>query len=172
MFKPVYAPSGVLITAVSALANVFAVNSILYAHISAILGEAGTDHTYLLLSDGVNAEVVRVDQLNDGLINVTRAQNSTVAAAFGAGTSVTAIVPTVAIQAMIDDAITAAALPSGLTFVINDPHTVDQVGDEVTINIEKLPLTSPDGTVNIASLGDGYTLDIERGAFGCCPEDE
>lgn len=168
MFKPVYAPSGVLITAVSALANIFAISSNLYAHLSAVLGEAGSDYTYLLVTDGVNAEVVKVTQLNAGLATVVRDASSE---AFGAGTSVTAIIPAEAISDMIDSAIADASLPASLTFAINDPHTVEEVAGVVTINVEKMPLTSPNSTIDISVVGDGYGIDVERGAFGCCPDE-
>lgn len=172
MFKPVYAPSGSLLYAASAPANVITLSASLYSNLVAVLGEDGTDHTYALLADGVSSEVVAITQLSEEEAVVSRGQDGTTPVAFGAGTTVTPIIPSAAIAEMIADAIADAALPASLSFEINEPHTVEEDAGVVTINIAKLPLTSLNSTIDVTTVGDGYGIDVQRGAFGCCPEDE
>ncbi len=169
MFKPAYGVGGTLLAGISASANLMQPSVASYSQMSAALGEAGTDHTYMLLSDGVNVELVKVTQLNEGYASIVRGQDGTTAAAFALGSIIYFDMTGAAVTDMITAALDAAALPSGLTFVINEPHTADLAGSVLTLNIEKLPLTSPDGTVDVTTVGDGYGIDIERGAFGCCP---
>jgi hypothetical protein len=141
----------------------------MYSQLQTVLGEAGTDHTYLFVSDGVTVELIKVTQLNAGVMSVVRGQDGTSAHAFPIGSSMYFQMSGVAVSEMIATAIAAAGLPATLTFAINAPNTVNKVGSVVTINVPKLPLTSPDGTVDVTTVGDGYGVDVERGAFGCCP---
>lgn len=170
MFKPVYGASGTLEVGVSAVANLLVPNANLYSQLQAVLGEGGADHTYLLLTDGIQTEVVKVTSLDAGVLSVVRAQDGTTGKVFAAGTLITYQLTAAAVTDIAAALIAAAGLPSGLTFVINAPNTVSQVGDEVTINIPKLPIVSLNATVDVTTVGDGYGVDIERGAFGCCPE--
>lgn len=171
MYKSVYGAAGTLTGGVSAVANILQVSADLYSELNAVLGEGGSNHTYLILSDGLQVEVVKVTQLNGGNVSVVRAQDGTTGKVFAAGTIVTFALTSAAVTDIAAALIAAAGLPSGLTFAINSPNTVNQVGSVVTINVPKLPLVSPDGTVDVTTVGNGYGIDIERGAFGCCPEE-
>ncbi|MES2704847.1 MAG: hypothetical protein V4649_19585 [Bacteroidota bacterium] len=169
MFKPAYGVGGTLLAGISNVANLMQPSSASYAQMLAVLGEAGTDHTYMFLSDGVTIELIKVTQLNAGYASIERGKDGTVAQAFPLGTSLFFEMSGIAVTEMINAAIAAAGLPATLTFSINAPNTVVKVGSAVTINVPKLPLTSPDATVDVTVVGDGYGIDVERGAFGCCP---
>lgn len=169
MFKPVYGVGGTLALSIAALAATMVPSSAMYSQLQAVLGEAGTNHTYLFLSDGVSVELVKVTQLNAGIATIVRAQDGTVAYAFPIGSKLYFQMSGVAVTDMITAAIAAAGLPSTLTFTINAPNTVSKVGSAVTINVPKLPLTSPNSTVSVTTVGNGYGVDVIRAAFGCCP---
>ncbi len=169
MFKPTYGVGGILDFALSNVSNLILPSTAVYSQLQAILGEGGTDHTYMFVTDEVNIELVKVTQLNGGYLTVVRAQDGTTARAFGLNSRIYFEMSGIAVTDMINAALALAGLPATLTFAINAPNTAVKVGSVVTINIPKLPLTSPDSTITVATLGDGYGIDIERGAFGCCP---
>lgn len=169
MFKPTYGVGGTLTVGISNAAIVMVPSAGLYSQLESILGEAGSDYTYLFLSDGVNVELVKVTQLNAGTFTIVRGQDGTTARAFPLGAKAYFEMSGIAVTDMVNAAIALAGLPSTLTFAINGPNTVVKVGSVVTINVPKIPLTSPNSTIDVTVVGNGYGVDIERGAFGCCP---
>lgn len=169
MFKPTYGIGGTLLAGISNAATVITPSVGLYSQLQLVLGEAGTDYTYLFISDGVNIEVIKVTQLNGGTFTVVRGQDGTIGRAFGLGSTVYFEMSGIAVTDMITAALAAAGVATSLTFSINAPNTVVKVGSAVTINVPKLPLTSPDTTIAVTTVGSGYGIAIERGAFGCCP---
>lgn len=169
MFKPAYGVGGELDLGISNSSNLLVPDANVYAQVQAVLGEAGTDYTYMFLSDGVNVELIKVTQLNDGYFSIERGQDGTTARAFPLESRIYFEMSAIAVSDMITAALAAASLPAILNFEVNAPNTVEQIGDTVTFNIPKLELTSPTSTIDVTTVGDGYGIDIERGAFGCCP---
>jgi hypothetical protein len=123
----------------------------------------------MFISDGVYVELVKVTELDGGYFSVVRAQDGTTARAFPIDSRMYFEMSGAAVTDMVNAAIAELSLPDLLTFVINSPHTVERQGTDVVFDIQKLPLVSPNSTIDITTVGDGYGLDIERGAFGCCP---
>lgn len=169
MFKPTYGVGGTLLTAVSNSSLLMEPSVAIYSQLKDILGENGSDYTYIFITDGVNIELVKVTELDSGYFTVVRGQDGTTARAFAAGSRMYFEMSGIAIADMITAALEAASLPTTLTFSINAPNTVTKIGSSVDINVPQLPLVSPNSTIDVSAVGNGYGIDIERGAFGCCP---
>jgi hypothetical protein len=142
-------------------------DSFLFGQVSAALFTPG-DVTYLAIGEAPSMEIVRVTGYTPGFLLVTRGVDGTTARAFPAGTPVRYIMPAQAVLDMIQDAIAVLPLPSNLTFSINAPNAVQQMGNNVDIVIAPTSVTSPDGSVDVTGGGFAVGVAVARGAFGCC----
>lgn len=168
MYKTIYGVGGSIVFSASALANVLVPSNDAYSQLQGVLGEAGTDYTYMLASNGVSLELIKVVQLNTGLLTVERGQDGTTPISLPIGTTLSFGLSQLGVQDIIDAKLAAAALPASLSFAINSPNTVSVASGIVTIDIPLVPLYS-DETMDVIQEGDGYRFEIIRGAFDCTP---
>lgn len=168
MFKPVQGATGELAQAASALDVILYVNADLANKLTTAL--SGGHHTYVLIEEVGSVEAVKVTAADLFGLTVERAQDGSTAKAFSAGATVEYALVSAAVADLVDDRLAELGIEGTLNFVINEPHAVDKVDDLVTITIQPMTITSPNGTIDVT--GEGFTLglDVERGAFGCCDD--
>lgn len=167
MFRPAHTAVGSLLSSLGSSSNVMQPDTALFVAVSTAIIAPG-DTTYLQIGEAPWTEVVRVTAFNAGILTIVRGIDGTLPGAFPAGTPVRYILAAEAVEAMIQAAIAALALPGSLTFQINAPNAVDVVGNNVIFAIAPANITSPDGSVDVTGSGNSIGVSVARGAFGCC----
>lgn len=165
MFKPVHNANGCLTSAVSSGAGLLALDSDTISALSAVLGLGGSDHTYLRIGEPPLCEVVRVSNVTmDGTVDAVRAQDGTSARAFSAGAPVEYVMTAQAVE----DIVNATVSPNNVTVVAGDNITVSE-GPEGTFTVSAVGANiTSEGTIAVSGTYPNISIDVERGAFGCC----
>lgn len=165
MFKSVPNAKGCILNNISSMDNVLEIDADSYAALSAVLGEGGSDHTYIRMNTAPACEHIKVQQLNSGFITVGRARDNTVALAFPAMTEFEYVMGQAAVQEMISDVV---ASPS-LSIVGIDPIVVTQLSaDSFEISVPEPTFTSSGNTVDVTGTFPNYDVNVVRGTNGCC----
>lgn len=156
--------NGTLTADISAATTLVPCDANTYSILSANVNFAGGDWTYLSLDNGVYSEQVKVTNLSNGYLVVTRAVSGSSAHTFSAvNTSVYDVVGADAIK----DIIAANPSPSALTIAGTGLAAATTVGNAVTINVPAPNFTASGG---ISILGNWPNLEFAytNATEGCC----
>lgn len=167
MFKPVYNAAGCVTQSISAVASIIPLDADSIGALANALGTLGADHTYLMIGTPPQAEIVRVDLVDDVgmLAHVTRAQDGTQGRAVAAGTPVMFVMT----AAAVIDVINSTVSPNNVSVVAgNFTSVVEGPPGTFTVSAMPLNLSSNDNTIDISGSYPDISVDVRRGAFGCC----
>lgn len=166
MFKPVHNASGYLLENISNVATVLMLDLPTITLLASVLGTGGVDHTYLAIGTAPLMEIVRVNVVDlAGTVQVTRAQDLTTGRTFSAGAVVRYVLAAAAVADIVDETVN----PNNVDIVAGNNITVVEFPTGTfTVSTDPLQLTSADGTVTITGTYPELSVDVERGAFGCC----
>lgn len=155
--------NGTLTTDISAASTVIPCDSNTYSILSSNVNFAGGDWTYLRLDNGVYSEEVKVTNITNGYLVVTRACSGSSAHTFSAAnTSIYDVVG----QDAIKDIIAANPSPSDLTVQGSGLASATQVDNTVTVNV---PTPNFTGSGGISILGNwpNFEFAYEGASEGC-----
>lgn len=164
MFKPAQMAIGATVSSITVSSNVVVFDNNLYNRLVDVLGENGTDHTYLQLSAGIIREIVRVDNLDGGAATIARSRDGTEAAAFAPGTYVRYEFCSAAVTDMM------AALPSTtVQLTAEAPVTVVENGpNDFTVGFESVQILSTNGTINVSGTFPQLDISVNTTTLGLC----
>jgi hypothetical protein len=166
MFKPLQGVHGTLETALGQADNVMYVDAQLVADLTARMGIG--NYTYLLIEQMDTAEAVLVSGFTSYGVLIERGKDGSVPITFLPGATIKYVLTSEAVGGMVSDYVNSLGLDAVTTFTINAPHTVDKMGNEVTIDIKPPNISSPDGSIDVTGSGLDIGVSVQRGAFGCC----
>lgn len=164
MFKPAQLAIGSTIVSISSASNMLMLDNNLYNRLVEVLGEEGTDHTYLRLTAGIIREIVKITYLSGGAATIVRSQDGTDAEPFAAGTYVEYEFCSAAVTDMI------ASLPANdVTITHEAPVTVTvNSPNNFTIGLEPVSITSNNGTINVSGSFPTVDLTVNASTLGLC----
>lgn len=162
MFKPIGLAYGTLATDITAASVTIILSPDLYNKIAEVLGEDSGDITYLLIGDPSRGEIVRVENLYDGLVTVSRARDGTTAKSFNLGTSVQYYFCASAVRDMLEE-----QTPPTIEIYGQNGLTVDNPSPgKFYISGQQINIESSNGTVIVGGGYPNYDLAVDPSAFG------
>src|ERR1700743_543703 len=134
MFKSLYGLYGELEVALTTFAAAITVDDEMLAKLR--IGLKGTDYTYLIIKTSTTYEIVRTNGFVGNTVAVVRAQDGTLAQAFGVGTSVEFVMGDSAISNMINERMLGQITITGggmVTVTKNSPNNYTIYAPPVSI---------------------------------------
>lgn len=164
MFKPAQLAIGTTVSSITISSNVVVFDTNLYNRLVDVLGENGSDHTYLQLSAGIIREIVRVDNLDGGAATIARSRDGTDPAAFAPGTYVRYEFCSAAVTDMI------SALPANAVTInaIAPVIVTENSPNNFTVELQSVNIVSSNGTLNVSGTFPDVDLTVNTTTLGLC----
>ena len=162
MFKALYGLSGTLAQALTAVGNAIVVDDYTMANLRKALNN-GVDYTYLIVKTATTYEVLLTQAFSGNAITVSRAQDSTTAQAFPAGTEIDFCMGDAAIAAMINERALGQVNITGSGIV-----TVTKTGNNTyAISAPPLSIVSSSANILVGGVFPNFVLSTPV-INGCC----
>ena len=161
MFKPVHSLQGWITSALTALNTAVFVDEVSYALLQRKLG-AG-NHTYAVIKNSAEFEVVKITAVGNGMITIVRAQDGTTATPFATGAEIEFVMGAQAIQEIISTQIDTEVTLEGGGMV-----TVTKVGpNHYTVFAPEVTLASETDQIIVGGNFPNFVLSTPT-KQGCC----
>lgn len=164
MFKAAPNVKGCITASIGPLSNVFLPDSESYAKLAEVLGEGGTDHTYIKLGEVPNAEYVRVTSTIAGTFIVSRGVDNTDPQSYPALTEFEYVLTAAAMQDILSEVIPTDVQITGIAPVV----VVELASNQFSISIPVPTFVSSDASVDVTGSFPNFDINVVRGANGCC----